>query len=154
MGRRVHAGITVITERLCFQTTNLVGLAIIMNEVINSFSISKILHLADEAMMHDESTTLLPSVTDLTRVSVPSHYVGFSKGREILLNITFGYNLRYQIRTTTYYLGVDGLQQPFCGNQLLRPKALWRCGSMGAKVRQISHREVVGACVKEISDLD
>jgi hypothetical protein len=83
MCRRVHAGITVVADRLCFQTTNSVGLAIIMNEVINRFSISQILHLTDEAMMHHESTTLVAAMTGLTRVSVPSHYIGFSKGREI-----------------------------------------------------------------------
>jgi hypothetical protein len=49
VSRGVHMGITVITERLRFRTTNSAGLAIIMNEVINSFSVFKILHLADEA---------------------------------------------------------------------------------------------------------
>jgi hypothetical protein len=73
----------VVAERLRFQTTNSVGLAIIMNEAINRFSISQILHLTDEAMMHHESTTLVAAMTDLTRVSLPSHYIGFSKGREI-----------------------------------------------------------------------
>jgi hypothetical protein len=48
----------VITEILHFQTTDSVGLAIIMNEVINSFSVSKILHLADEAMMHRDPPAL------------------------------------------------------------------------------------------------
>jgi hypothetical protein len=84
MCRRVHVGITVIAERLHFQMTNLVGLAIIMNEVINRFSILQIQHLADEAMIHHESRTLITAVTDLTRVSVSSHYIGLSnKGREI-----------------------------------------------------------------------
>jgi hypothetical protein len=69
----------VITERLRFQTTDSVGLSIIMNEVINSFSVSKIDHLADEAMMHHESATLLPSVTGLTRVGVSSNYVRLGK---------------------------------------------------------------------------
>jgi hypothetical protein len=87
VSRRNHAGITVITEILHFQTTGSVGLAIIMNEVINSFSVSKILHLADEAMMHHESATLLPLVTNLTRVSVPSHYVILGKGRQIRKDI-------------------------------------------------------------------
>jgi hypothetical protein len=59
MCRRVHAGITVVAERLRFQTINFVGLAIIMNEVINRFSISQILHLTDEAILHHESTTLV-----------------------------------------------------------------------------------------------
>jgi hypothetical protein len=84
MCQRVHVGITVIAKRLRFQTINSVGLAIIMNAVINRFFFSQILHLADEAMMHYESTTLIPAVNDLTRVSVPSHYIGFSKGREIM----------------------------------------------------------------------
>jgi hypothetical protein len=70
----------VIIERLRFRTTESVGLAIIMNEVINSFSVSKILHLADEAMMHHESATLLPSVTDLARVGVSSNYIRLGKG--------------------------------------------------------------------------
>jgi hypothetical protein len=83
VSRGVHAGVTVITERLRFQTTDSVGLAIIMNEVINSFSVSKILHLADEAMMHHESATLLPSVTDLTRVGVSSNYIRLGKGRKM-----------------------------------------------------------------------
>jgi hypothetical protein len=51
-----------------------------MNEVINSFSVSKILHLADEAMMHHESATLLSSVTDLTRVGVSSNNIRLGKG--------------------------------------------------------------------------
>ena len=83
MGGGVHMGIPVIAEGLGFQTTNSVGLAKIVNEVINSFSISQILHLTDEAMMHHETTALIPTVTNLTRVSIPGHYIGFGKGRKI-----------------------------------------------------------------------
>jgi hypothetical protein len=68
----------VVTESLCFQMpTNSVGLAKVMNEIIDSFSISKILHPANEAMVHHEAMTLIPTVSNLTRVSAANNYIGF-----------------------------------------------------------------------------
>jgi hypothetical protein len=68
-------GIMVIAESLGFQTINLVGLAKIVNKIINSVSISQTLHLANEIMMHYEATALVPAaISNLTRVSVASCY--------------------------------------------------------------------------------
>jgi hypothetical protein len=83
MRQRVHKRITVIAERLGFRTTNLVGRAKIVNKIINSFSISQILNLAYEGMMHHEAMTLVPMMSNLTTVTVFSHYIGFCKGRKI-----------------------------------------------------------------------